>query len=163
MNIKKPTIGVIGGSRASQDILEIAYEIGKLLAQNDITLVCGGLGGVMEAVCKGAKEYNGFTIGILPGSDPEDANPYIDLPVVTGLGEARNMLVVLNSDLLIAIDGKYGTLSEMAFALLYGKPVIAIRAWELYREGEKDENIIYVDTPQQAVEKAMEILNKKIT
>lgn len=163
MTIKKHRVGVIGGNRPSQEILEIAYEVGKLLARNGITLVCGGLGGVMEAACKGAKEYNGFTIGILPGSNPEDANPYIDLPVVTGLGEARNILVVLNSDLVIAIDGKYGTLSEMAFALLHRKPVIAIRAWELYSEGKKDENIIYVDTPHQAVEKALEILNKKIT
>jgi len=158
MKSRKLRAGVIGGSNPSQEMLNIAYEVGKLLALKGFVIVCGGLGGVMEAVCKGAKDEDGVTIGILPTRDLRDANPYVDIPIATGLGEARNILVVLNSDVIIAIDGAYGTLSEMAYALLYEKPVIAIKSWELFKKGKREKNIIYVDTPQEAVEKLLQVL-----
>ncbi|OQX84311.1 MAG: TIGR00725 family protein [Candidatus Omnitrophica bacterium 4484_49] len=158
MKSRKLRVGVIGGSNPSQEMLNIAYEVGKLLALKGFVIVCGGLGGVMEAVCKGAKDEDGVTIGILPTRNLRDANPYVDIPIATGLGEARNILVVLNSDVIIAIDGAYGTLSEMAYALLYEKPVIGIRSWELFKKGKREKNIIYVDTPQEAVEKLLQVL-----
>ncbi len=153
-----PRIGVIGGSSAEELILDMAEKVGSLIASRGGIIICGGMGGVMEAVCKGAKQTGGKTIGILPTRSIYDANPYIDIPIATGLGEARNLLVVLNSDVIIAIDGAYGTLSEIAFALLHKKPVIALKSWELIHNGEQDKNVIYVSTPEEAVNKAFELL-----
>lgn len=147
-------IGVIGGSEINNRIYQIAYEVGKEIARNGCIVVCGGLGGVMEAVSKGAKENGGFTIGILPGTQIEDANPYIDLPIPTGISYARNMIVILNSDVIIAIDGKFGTLSEISYANIFGKKVIGIETWEI--EGvEKAENA------EDAVRKAILFLKSK--
>lgn len=147
-------IGVIGGSEINNRIYRIAYEVGKEIAKNGCIVVCGGLGGVMEAVSKGAKENGGFTIGILPGTQIEDANPYIDLPIPTGISYARNMIVILNSDVIIAIDGKFGTLSEISYANIFGKKVIGIETWEI--EGvEKAENA------EDAVRKAILFLKSK--
>lgn len=153
-------IGVIGGSSADEVVLNMAEKVGNLIASRGGIVVCGGLGGVMEAACKGAKQAGGTTIGILPTKSITDANPYVDIPIATGLGEARNLLVVLNSDVVIAIDGAYGTLSEIAFALLHKKPVIALKSWELIRDGERDKNIIYVSTPEEAVERAYQLLTE---
>ncbi len=152
MNLRgKFRIGVIGGSEINSKIYRLAYEVGKEIAKNDCILVCGGLGGVMEAVSRGAKENGGITMGILPGTDKEDANPYIDLPIPTGISYARNMLVVLNSDVIIAIDGKYGTLSEISYANIFGKKVIGLETWDI--EGvEKAENA------EDAVKKAISFL-----
>ncbi|HDL09875.1 MAG TPA: TIGR00725 family protein [Candidatus Omnitrophica bacterium] len=155
-----PRIGVIGGSIADKSILNIAEIVGNLVASRGGIIVCGGMGGVMEAVCKGAKRAGGKTIGILPTRSVYDANPYIDIPIVTGLGEARNLLVVLNSDVIIAIDGAYGTLTEIAFALLYKKPIVALKSWELVYDGEQDKNVIYVSTPEEAVNKVFELLTE---
>lgn len=147
-------IGVIGGSEINNRIYRIAYDVGKEIAKNGCIVVCGGLGGVMEAVSKGAKENGGFTIGILPGTQIEDANPYIDLPIPTGISYARNMIVILNSDVIIAIDGKFGTLSEISYANIFGKKVIGIETWEI--EGvEKAENA------EDAVRKAILFLKSK--
>jgi len=152
MNLRrKIRIGVIGGSEINSRIYKLAYEVGREIARNDCILVCGGLGGVMEAVSKGAKENGGIVIGILPGTDADDANPYVDIPIPTGISYARNMIVVLNSDVIIAIDGKYGTLSEISYANIFGKKVIGIETWEI-------EGVEKADNAEDAVKKAISFL-----
>ncbi|MBI5676343.1 MAG: TIGR00725 family protein [Nitrospirae bacterium] len=124
-------IGVIGGRRASKSLLADAEKVGRLIAENGLILLCGGLGGVMEAAAKGAKEAGGLTVGILPHDTKERANPYIDLPIATGLGIGRNIIIARTADALIAVSGEYGTLSEIAFALQLGKPVVGINTWDI--------------------------------
>lgn len=124
-------IAVIGGHSCPPHIAKIAEEAGEGIARLGHSLICGGLGGVMQAACKGAKSAGGETIGILPGHDKEEANPYVDIPIVTGLGYMRNNLVVKNADIIIAIDGKEGTLSEIAFALQMKKPILGIKTWDI--------------------------------
>jgi hypothetical protein len=124
-------IGVIGGARADIASLETAGRVGRLIAGAGAVLVCGGLGGVMEAAARGAKAAGGLTVGILPGSSPSDANPFIDIPIATGLGFTRNSLVAMNADALIAIDGEYGTLSEIAYGIILGKKVIGLGTWDI--------------------------------
>lgn len=140
----KLRIGVIGGSRADRKFLDLAYKVGKLIAAYGGILVCGGLDGVMEAAARGAKEAGGLTVGIIPGSNKDEANAHIDLAVATGLGHTRNSLVAMNSDVLIAIDGEYGTLSEIAFARIYGKRVIGLETWDI-------PNVFAARTPEEAV------------
>ena len=147
-------IGVIGAGQCSSEIEKLAEEVGKEIARNKAVLVCGGLGGVMEASARGAKQEGGNTIGILPGVSFEDANPFIDIPIVTGLSHARNVLVVRSSHALIAIEGCYGTLSEIAIALKIGKPVIGLRTWMI------SEEIITVETPQEAVKRAIDLVKR---
>jgi len=154
MNEMLIQIGVIGAGQCSKEIEQLAEEVGKEIARNKATLVCGGLGGVMEASAKGAKQEGGNTVGILPGVSFEDANPFIDIPIVTGLSHARNVLVVRSSHVLIAIEGGYGTLSEIAIALKIGKPVVGLRTWKISDE------IITVETPQEAVKKAIDLVKK---
>ncbi len=139
------TIAVIGGHSCTWDMAKIAEEAGKGIARLGHTLVCGGLTGVMEAACKGARSAGGRTIGILPGHDKKEANPYVDIPIVTGLGYMRNNLVVKNADIIIAIDGKEGTLSEIAFALQMKKPVLGINTWDI-------PGVIKVKDAQEAID-----------
>lgn len=148
-------IAVIGDSSCSAEEARLAETIGEMLAQRGAIVVCGGLGGVMEAVCRGAKSRGGLTVGILPGSDASMANSWVDIPVVTGLGEARNALVVKSARAVIAIGGGYGTLSELAFALKSGIPAIGLNTWSLSRDGRCDDSIIRVDSATQAVDKAV--------
>ncbi len=122
----KPIIGVIGGSTCTTTEAALADETGRLLAERGAVLVCGGLSGVMEAAAKGAKANGGMTVGILPGADPAAANPYIDVPLATGLGEMRNLLIVRTAQALVAIGGGVGTLSEIALAQRIGKPVVGL-------------------------------------
>lgn len=124
-------IAVIGGHKCSAEIAEVAEAVGKDVARMGAVLICGGLTGVMEAACRGAKSAGGKTIGILPGHDKSEANAYVDIPIVTGLGYMRNSLVVKNADVVVAIDGKEGTLSEIAFALQMKKPVLGIDTWDI--------------------------------
>ncbi|MFC1511507.1 TIGR00725 family protein, partial [Candidatus Margulisiibacteriota bacterium] len=122
-------------------------------------LVCGGLTGVMEAAAKGAKAAGGLTVGILPGDKPEDANPYIDVPIVTGLGYARNKIVVKTGQVVIAIGGRYGTLTEIGFALSYDIPVIGLGTWQLtQKNGKADQGINRVSSPQEAVKLALKLI-----
>ncbi|HHF42728.1 MAG: TIGR00725 family protein [Candidatus Aminicenantes bacterium] len=140
-------IAVIGGAVADQEALAAAYRIGQLIAEKGGILICGGLGGVMEAASRGAKEKGGLTVGILPGASHKEANPYIDLPLATALGHTRNSLVALNADVIIAVDGRYGTLSEIALGKIYGKPVIGWHTWEI-------PGVEIAQTPEEAVELA---------
>lgn len=157
-------IGVIGSGKKVEDLREdikkLAFDTGKLIASNKAILVCGGLSGVMELAAKGAKKGGGTTIGILPHGSIKNANPFIDIPIATGLGEARNILVVRNSDVLIAINGGFGTLSEIAFSKKLGKSVIGIKSWKLKKVEEKTSYILEANTPKEAVRKAIEKANK---
>jgi len=120
-------------------------------------LVCGGLGGVMEAACKGAQSEGGVTIGILPGESRQAANPYVQIPIVTGIGYARNVAVVKSAQAVIAIGGSYGTLSEIGHALQSGIPVIGLNTWSLSRNGQQDNSIILAQNPTEAVNKALNL------
>jgi uncharacterized protein (TIGR00725 family) len=142
-------IGVIGGSEAPPDILLLAEKVGRLIARAGCVLVCGGLGGVMEAACRGAKAEGGFTVGILPGPVRGAANPHVDLAVATNMGHARNAIIAHTADTLIAVGGRYGTLSEIGFSLGLGKKVIGLRSWEC------DPAIVPAKDPEDAVEKAV--------
>jgi uncharacterized protein (TIGR00725 family) len=124
-------IGVIGGRYCSEKIAGVAEELGKLIARQGWALVCGGRGGVMEAACKGAIEAGGVTIGVLPDSTGAKANPYLTHTIKTGMGEGRNVIIVHSSDALVAVNGKYGTLSEIALALARRKPVFGIGSWDI--------------------------------
>lgn len=148
-------ISVVGGNTASSEVLAQAEAVGRELARRGCAVVCGGRGGTMEAACRGARAEGGHTIGILPGDTRGDMNPYVEFPVVTGMGYARNVAVVLSGEAVIAIDGSYGTLSEIAHALNHGKPVIGLHTWLLGHEGVEDQAIIRASDPQDAVEKAM--------
>ena len=148
------TIAVIGARECNAKISRTAEEVGELLAKGGYTIICGGLGGVMEAVCRGAKEAGGHTIGILPGSDPEDANRYIDTAIATGMGINRNLIIIRSASGVIALNGGFGTLSELAFALQLQKPVIGIGTWDV------SDNIIAVNTAAEAVDNLSKILNK---
>nr|MBC7245471.1 TIGR00725 family protein [Chloroflexota bacterium] len=148
-------IAVIGAGRCSAEVAMLAEAVGRELAKRGAILVCGGLGGVMEAACRGAKAAGGLTVGILPGTSRRDANPYVDIPIVTGMGEARNVLVVQSAQAVIAIHGEYGTLSEIAHALKLGIPVIGLHTWQLAKEGHENHAIVRVQTALEAVEKAL--------
>ena len=124
-------MAVVGPGEASADEIAAAEAVGRELARRGALLVCGGLGGVMEAACRGAREAGGATLGILPGADRTAANQFVEVAVATGLGEARNALVARAADALIAVGGAYGTLSEIAFALKLGKPVLGVVSWEI--------------------------------
>ncbi len=152
--MKSIQIGVIGAGQCSLEIERLAEEVGREIARKGALLICGGLGGVMEASARGAKQEGGVTIGILPGFSFEDASLFIDIPIVTGLSHARNVLVVRSSHALIAVEGGYGTLSEIAIALKLRKPVIGLRTWDMSKK------IITVETPKEAVKKAMSLINK---
>jgi uncharacterized protein (TIGR00725 family) len=147
-------IGVIGAGTAGEEILGMAEEIGRLIAEHGCLFICGGMGGVMEASARGAKQAGGTTIGILPQPDRHTANPYIDIPIATSFGEARNLIIVRTSDILIAVGGKYGTLSEIAFALKAEKPVIGLHTWDI-------PGIIKAETPAEALEIAIKLLTGK--
>jgi len=154
--MKKATfIAVIGDSHCSADVAALDEAVGHEVARRGAVLVCGGLGGVMEAACRGAKAAGGLTVGILPGTSRRDANPYVDVPIVTGMGEARNVLVVRSAQAVIAISGEYGTLSEIAHALKLGIPVVGLNTWQLAKDDQERQAIVRAATPQEAVEKAL--------
>jgi hypothetical protein len=142
-------IGLIGAGETSEEEYVIAFEAGREIARRKCTLLCGGLGGVMEAACKGAKSEGGLTVGVLPGEFKNEANPYVDIPIVTDMGHGRNIIVVRSSDALIAIGGSFGTLSEIAFALRLEIPVVGIKTWDVSTD------IRQADNPREAVEMAI--------
>ena len=137
-------IGVIGASVIDKNTYDLAFRVGELIAESAAILICGGLTGVMEAACKGAKTRGGITIGILPGREISEANSWVDYPIATGLGEARNLAIINTANALIAISGAYGTLSEIAFALKAHKKVYGLGTWDI-------DGVIKCDTPEIAV------------
>lgn len=155
--MKRPIyISVIGaGNEAPESALKEAEEVGRLLAENGAVVVCGGLNGVMAAVSRGAKLAGGRTIGILPGNDHESANEWTDIAIPTGLGYARNTVIVKTGDAVIAIAGAFGTLSEIGHAVADDKTVIGLNTWELSREGTPDTAIVRAGTPASAVKLAI--------
>ncbi len=152
---RKAVIGVIGGQYPSPEAIAHAEAVGRLIVQAGAILACGGLGGVMEAACRGAKAAGGFTVGILPGASKAEANPYVDLPIVTAMSTARNVILVRTADALVAIDGAYGTLSEMAHALDQGKRIVSLGAWDLTKAGVDSDRILDAKTPEEAVRLAL--------
>ena len=157
MTNNKKFIAVIGGSRCSTQEAELAEAVGREIARQGAILVCGGLGGIMEAACKGAHSEGGVTIGILPGDSRQLANPYVQVPIVTGIGYARNIIVVKSAQAVIAIGGNYGTLSEISHALQNGIPVIGLNTWSLSRNGQPDNSIVLAQNPTEAVNKALNL------
>ena len=137
---RKPVIAIIGAGKCSKKLYDIAAEIGRYVAENGGVVLCGGLGGIMEGAARGAKEAGGTTIGIIPSENKADANQFIDHVIPTGFGQARNVLVVRAADAIVALPGKFGTLSEMAFALVSGKPIVSVQAWKLGEEIEQVED-----------------------
>ncbi|GAI94926.1 unnamed protein product [marine sediment metagenome] len=157
MTDKKKFIAVIGGNQCSPEEARNAEEVGRELARRGAILICGGMGGVMEAACKGAQSAGGITIGVLPRDDRREANPYVQIPIITGMGYARNAIIIKSSQAIIAIDGIYGTLSEIGHALQSGIPVIGLNTWALARNGKPDNSIIPARDPVDAVDKALEL------
>ena len=151
---------MVGPGEATDEELAAAEEVGRRLADAGAVVVCGGLGGVMEAACRGARSAGGHTLGILPGRDRREANPYVEVAVPTGLGEARNALVVRAADAVVAVGGGYGTLSEIALALKSRTPVIGLGTWELARGGRPDDGIVRADGAAGAAEAALELARK---
>lgn len=152
-------IAVCGPNEATDEEVALAERLGELLARAGATVICGGRGGAMAAVSRGAKRAGGTTIGILPGTDPREANEWIDYPICTGIGEARNAVVVASGEVVIAVGGGLGTLSEIALALKLGRPVIALRTWPLdpgllERAGAR---LIEVTTAEEAAQRALEL------
>jgi uncharacterized protein (TIGR00725 family) len=144
-------IAVIGAGDAPPSVIKLAEEVGAALATRGAVVICGGLGGVMAAACRGAKSEGGTTVGLLPGQDPSVANPWVDVVIPTGLGEARNALVVRAAAAVIALDGEYGTLSEIALALREQIPVIGIGTWSLTRpDGELDSGMVPLEDAAEA-------------
>jgi uncharacterized protein (TIGR00725 family) len=150
-----PYIAVVGPSAGKPSEHAVGEKVGRLIARSGATLVCGGLGGVMEAAAAGCSAEGGVSVGILPTELRADANPYLTVVVATGMGEARNAVVVRTADAVIAVGGEFGTLSEIALALKMGKPVIGIDTWALEREGLASDPIVRARTPEEAVAIAM--------
>lgn len=148
-------IAVIGASQAPQHVLSQAKAVGRELARRDCILICGGHGGVMEAACRGASEAGGLTIGVMPEDDRSYANAYVQIPIVTGIGLARNRIIVLTAGAVIAIAGGYGTLTEIGYALQAGKPVVGLGTWSISRDGTEDTSIHRSEDPVAAVEWAV--------
>ena len=157
-------ISVIGGEMCGPEALVVAEAVGREVARRGATLVCGGRGGVMEAASRGARSEGGHTVGILPGRGHADSPPneHIEFPVFTGMGFARNVMVVLSGDAVIAIDGSYGTLSELAYALIHGVPVVGIDTWDFdYHGFDGQDAITRVTDPVEAVKQAIALAKER--
>ena len=156
-------ISVIGGEEAPADALRLAEEVGRELGERGVTVCCGGGGGIMETACRGARSAGGHTIGILPGRDASQSppNPWVEFPVFTGIGYARNSSVVLTGEAVIAVDGSYGTLSEIAFAMIHGVPLVGLDTWDFAYHGHDAEKIVRAANPQEAVEMAIEMAKRR--
>lgn len=153
----RPYVAVVGAADAGEALAAAAEEVGRALAENGAVVLCGGLGGVMEAVCRGSRAGGGTSVGILPGHDRSAANAHVDVALTTGMGEMRNALIVRSADVVIALGGGHGTLSEIAFALKIGRPVVGFDTWEMSRSGAVDERIVRVASAADAVAAALRL------
>jgi len=155
-------VAVIGaaGSDHDSEPAKLAEEVGRRLARAGVTLVCGGLTGVMEAACRGAKEAGGVAIGIVPGNETSEANPFCTHVVATGIGHARNLSVVSSGEVVIAVGGEWGTLSEIGLARAIGRPVIALHTWSMHGRDQMEDapGVIPAESPHEAVDRALELL-----
>jgi uncharacterized protein (TIGR00725 family) len=153
--LKSPVIAVIGGGTCTPEIADIACDVGREIARRKGVLICGGLTGVMHAACQGAAGQGGLTIGVLPGKSAGDANPYVQIPIVTGMSDARNIIIIRSAHAAIAVDGGFGTLSEIAFALKFKTPVVGIGTWNV------DPAVQVVESAELAVQKAFALAELK--
>lgn len=144
----RPHVGVIGAGDCDAALAALAEAVGRRIAEAGAVLVCGGAGGVMEAACRGAKTAGGLTVGILPGKDRAEANPFVDIAIATGINEARNLAIIRTADVLVAVGGSYGTLSEIGFALKAGKRVVGLETWDI-------KGVEKADSPEAAVSVAL--------
>jgi len=151
--MRKKIVSVIGGHRCNVEVEQLAYNLGEKLAKVVDILACGGLSGTMKAVCQGFKAAGGLTIGVLPGYDKNDANAFVDISIPTGMGLARNVLVVKSADVVVALPGQMGTLSEIAYCLQFGIPVISLNSWDI-------EGVIKVKTVDETIDKVKELLKE---
>jgi len=151
--MRKKVVSVIGGHSCTKEVEQIAQELGEKLAKVVDILVCGGLSGTMKAVCQGFKAAGGLTIGILPSYDKNNANAFVDISIPTGMGLARNVLVVKSADVVIALPGEAGTLSEIAYGIQFGIPVVSLNSWDI-------QGVIKVKTVEEAVDKVRELLKE---
>jgi uncharacterized protein (TIGR00725 family) len=150
-------VAVVGAGVADDALREVAEAVGRGLAENGAVLLCGGLGGVMEAACRGARAAGGITVGLLPGSSRAEANEHVEVALPTGMGEMCNALIVRAADVVIALGGEHGTLSEIAFALKIGRPVVGYETWELSRRGVLDDSVVRVESAAAAVDAALRL------
>ena len=155
MSAKPLYIAVVGPGVATDEEAALAEDVGRLLASAGAIVVCGGSTGVMEAASRGTASEGGTVVGILPGFDRAEANPHVTIALPTGMGEMRNALIARAADAVIAVGGEFGTLSEIAFALKIGRPVIGLRTWDLVRRGKPVAGIEPAATPAEAVEIAL--------
>jgi len=156
-----PRIAVVGERVASPTHRDAAWAVGREIALRGGVLICGGMGGVMEAASEGCASAGGLVVGILPGEHAAEANPCVAIPVATGMGEARNAIIARTGEAMIAIGGSYGTLSEIAFALHFGVPVIGIDTWQLEAPGVKVDPVLRVSSAAEAVEKALGLVRSR--
>jgi len=153
MRKQRIVISVIGGSTISAKVEDLAEAVGKMIAELECVLLCGGLGGAMEAAAKGAQKAGGMTIGLLPGKDKRDANPYVDIALHTSIGYARNTIVACAADIIVALPGSFGTNSEICYGLVYGRPVVDLGDWNI-------EGMIDAKNITEAEEKIKKIIKK---
>jgi uncharacterized protein (TIGR00725 family) len=156
--LRRPYVAVIGASNATGWELATAEELGRRLAEEGCVLVCGGLGGVMDAAARGCEAGGGVSIGILPGPDRDTASTHLTVAIATGFGEARNAIVARSADAMIAVGGEFGTLSELALALKMGTPVIGLGTWELGRDDLDRDPIVRAETPDEAIDHLRRLL-----
>ena len=152
---RQPIVAVCGAGHADAALDAMAEAVGRGIAAAGAALVCGGLGGVMAAACRGARAAGGLTIGILPGADTRAANPDVLIPIATGMGEARNAIIVHTADVVIAVGGEYGTLSEIALARKIGRTVVGLNTWALGQSATGQPHLLIVNTPEEAVATAL--------
>ena len=164
MSRTRAQIAVVGGADCEDPTAREAFEVGGQLGRRGAVLLCGGRGGVMERAAAGARSQGGLTVGILPGAGPEESapNPAIEIDLYTGMGQARNLVLVLSADAVIAVGGGWGTLSEIALALKHGRPVVRLGSWELERPDGAAENLLFeARSAADAVERALELAGKR--
>jgi uncharacterized protein (TIGR00725 family) len=161
MTTREVIVAVIGTRQPSPEESKLAEEVGRKLAKNGVVLVCGGLGRVMEDACRGARAEGGLTIGVIPGDDRKSANSFVQIPIVTGIGYARNVIIVKPAQAIIAVGGGYGTLTEIGYALDSKKPVIGLGTWKISGNNKLDKSIIRAHNAKEAVSKAIKLVKRK--